>query len=203
MRLPDPFTHPHLEGLGFEVATIVDNDPIIRDELPNGTVREVKVAAQYFGINITYPELYPNEYTTLDTFILESKRTRSYIDVLLPQYESFRVKGNPSATVIAPGLKGSVLEISNTGYLNGAPQVGDLFKLSTHPKVYKITSFKKESNKWTLGLYPDLRITTNGQEKPIFTGITFRTKGMNLDTFSASLDANGMYTGLSLNLRES
>lgn len=203
MRLPDPFTHPHLEGLGFEVATLIDNDPIIRDELPNGTVREVKVAAQYFGINITYPELYPNEYATLDAFLLESKRTRSYIEVLLPQYESFKVKGSMALVNIPSGQRGSILEINNATSLNGAPALGDLFKLSTHPKVYKITSFRKEANKWVLGLYPDLRITTNGQEKPVFTGITFRTKGMNLDTFSASLDANGMYTGLSLNLRES
>lgn len=202
-RLPDPFTHPHLEGLGFESCTLTDNDPIVRDELPNGTVREVKSAAQYFSINVSYPDLFYNEYAVLDAFLLEYKRTRGYIEVLLPQYESFRVKGNPSFSSIPSGQKGSTLRINNIANFVGTPQAGDLFKLSTHPKVYKITSVTKEANAWVLGLYPDLRTTTNGSEKPVFTGITFRTKLMNGDTFAATTTADGVYSGLGLTLRES
>ena len=115
MRLPDPFTHPQYQGLGFETSVLIDNDPMIRDELPDGSVLEVKSAAQYYSINITYPDLYPDEYAVLSSFILEYKRTRSFIDVMLPNYEVFRVKGNPSVTSIPTGQKGNTIQIQNAG----------------------------------------------------------------------------------------
>ncbi|QXN67527.1 heat shock protein [Klebsiella phage vB_Kpn_3] len=116
---------------------------MIRDELPNGKVNEVKVSAQYWGINISYPELFPDEYAILDSFILDYKRTGGYIDVLLPQYEAFRVRGDTNYCNIPAGQKGSTVIMNNKGTLPGLPKPGDLFKLSNHPKVYKITSFNK------------------------------------------------------------
>ncbi|UCR80912.1 distal tail protein [Escherichia phage Lindwurm] len=203
MRLPDPYTNPELSGLGFESVNLIDNDPVIRDELPNGKVNEVKVSAQYWGINISYPELFPDEYNVLDAFILEYKRTGSYIDVILPQYEAFRVRGNTSLVNIPAGQKGSNITMDTKGLLIGTPKPGDLFKLSNHPKVYKITSFNKSGNTWSINLYPDLFITTTGTEKPVFNGILFRTKLMNGDAFGSTLNNNGTYSGISLNLRES
>ncbi|WBF69807.1 DNA polymerase I [Klebsiella phage KPP2018] len=203
MRLPDPYTNPELSGLGFESVNLIDNDPVIRDELPNGKVNEVKVSAQYWGINISYPELFPDEYSVLDAFILEYKRTGSYIDVILPQYEAFRVRGNTSLVNIPAGQKGSNITMDTKGLLTGTPKPGDLFKLSNHPKVYKITSFNKSGNTWSINLYPDLFITTTGAEKPVFNGILFRTKLMNGDAFGSTLNNNGTYSGISLNLRES
>lgn len=203
MRLPDPYTNPELSGLGFESVNLIDNDPVIRDELPNGKVNEVKVSAQYWGINISYPELFPDEYNVLDAFILEYKRTGSYIDVILPQYEAFRVRGNTSLVSIPAGQKGSNITMDTKGLLIGTPKPGDLFKLSNHPKVYKITSFNKSGNTWSINLYPDLFITTTGAEKPVFNGILFRTKLMNGDAFGSTLNNNGTYSGISLNLRES
>lgn len=203
MRLPDPYTNPELSGLGFESVNLIDNDPVIRDELPNGKVNEVKVSAQYWGINISYPELFPDEYSVLDAFILEYKRTGSYIDVILPQYEAFRVRGNTSLVNIPAGQKGSNITMDTKGLLTGIPKPGDLFKLSNHPKVYKITSFNKSGNTWSINLYPDLFITTTGSEKPVFNGILFRTKLMNGDAFGSTLNNNGTYSGISLNLRES
>lgn len=203
MRLPDPYTNPELSGLGFESVNLIDNDPVIRDELPNGKVNEVKVSAQYWGINISYPELFPDEYSVLDSFILEYKRTGSYIDVILPQYEAFRVRGNTNLVNIPAGQKGSNITMDTKGVLTGIPKPGDLFKLSNHPKVYKITSFNKSGNTWSINLYPDLFITTTGAEKPVFNGILFRTKLMNGDAFGSTLNNNGTYSGISLNLRES
>ncbi|EJT0117231.1 hypothetical protein NVX19_003482 [Salmonella enterica] len=203
MRLPDPYTNPELPGLGFESVNLVDNDPMIRDELPNGKVREVKVSAQYWGVNISYPELFPDEYNKLDSFLLEYKRTGDYIDVLLPQYEAFRVRGNANLVNIPANQKGSTIVMDTKGVLVGAPKPGDLFKLSNHPKVYKITSFNKAGNTWIITVYPDLFITTTGAEKPVFNGILFRTKLMNGDSFGATLNNNGTYSGISLTLRES
>lgn len=203
MRLPDPLTNPEYHGLGFETAQLVDNDPVIRDELPNGKVAEFKVAAQYWSINLTYPDLFMDEYTFLETFIQSYKRSGGYIEVLLPQYEAFRVKSSTALVNIAAGQKGSSITMTNTSSLIGEPQAGDLFKLSTHPKVYKIVSVYKTTNSITLGLYPDLFITTTGSEKPVFNGILFRTKLMNGNTFGQPLDADGKYSGVSLVLRES
>ncbi|AKO61489.1 hypothetical protein APCEc03_088 [Escherichia phage phiAPCEc03] len=203
MRLPDPYTNPELSGLGFESVNLIDNDPVIRDELPNGKVNEVKVSAQYWGINISYPELFPDEYNVLDAFILEYKRTGSYIDVILPQYEAFRVRGNTNLVNIPAGQKGSNITMDTKGVLTGIPKPGDLFKLSNHPKVYKITSFNRSGNSWSINVYPDLFVTTTGAEKPVFNGILFRTKLMNGDAFGSTLNNNGTYSGISLNLRES
>lgn len=203
MRLPDPYTNPELSGLGFESVNLIDNDPVIRDELPNGKVNEVKVSAQYWGINISYPELFPDEYSVLDAFILEYKRTGSYIDVILPQYEAFRVRGNTNLVNIPAGQKGSNITMDTKGVLTGIPKPGDLFKLSNHPKVYKITSFNRSGNLWSINIYPDLFLTTTGAEKPVFNGILFRTKLMNGDAFGSTLNNNGTYSGISLNLRES
>lgn len=204
MRLPDPFTYPQYPGLGFETCTLTDNDPMIRDELPNGSVLEVKSASQFYSIRITYTDLFPEEYRLLSSFLLEYKRTRSYIEVLLPHYEAYRVRGNASGTNIASNQKGNTITINTAGAsLQGEPMPGDLFQLSTHPKVYKVTSFSKAGTNWTLGLYPDLMITTNGSEKPIFNGILFRTKLMTGDALSEEITADGMYPGQGLTLRES
>lgn len=202
MRLPDPFTHPG-KVPGFQTAELVDNDPVIRDELPNGKVGEVKIAAQYFGINISYPDLYESEFAILDSFVKEYKRTGGYIDVVLPQYERFRLQGNVGALRAQSGQKGSMITVLNTASVVGVPQMHDLFKLSTNSKVYKITKVEVLSGKWNIYLYPDLAITTNGSEVPVFSGIVFRTKLMNGDAFVEHLDADGVYSGFALNLRES
>ncbi len=201
MRLPDPFTNPSLCP-GFETADLVDNDPMIRDEMPNGKVLEVKSSAQYWGINITMPDLLPKEFYFMDAFICEYKRTGGFIDVMLPQYENTHVRGGASSLVIASGQKGSTLLLGNLGALNGRPEPGDLFKLSTHPKVYKITKVVTTATTMTLSLYPDLFITTTGSEKAIFNGILFQTKLMNGDAWTQSISNDGIYTGISLNLRE-
>lgn len=201
MRLPDPFTNPDLCP-GFETADLIDNDPIIRDELPNATVVEIKSSAQFWSIDITMPDLFPREFRFLDAFISEYKRTGGFIDVLLPQYENTRVSGDTSKTTIAGNQKGSTITIGNTAGLTGIPEAGDLFKLSTHPKVYKITKVSSDATSMTLSLYPDLFITTGGSEKPVFSGILFQTKLMSGDSWSQTITNDGMYTGVSLKLRE-
>lgn len=201
MRLPDPFTHPG-RAPGFQTGRLIDNDPVVRDQLPNGRVTEVKMAAQYFGVEISYPDLYESEYRLIESFILNSKRLGDYIDVMLPQYQRFTVGGTPNNTTIPAGLSGSVVTINNATMLNGTPNLGDLFKLSTHPKVYRIVSINIAGGRWDLGVYPDLFITTNGTEKPVFSGITIQTKMLNADSFGVEMNADGIYQGLSLSLRE-
>lgn len=201
MRLPDPFTNPD-EALGFETANLIDNDPVIRDEMPNGSVLEAKFSAQYWGINIEFPDMTPTEFSFMDAFICEYKRTGGYIEVLLPQYERFNVKSGEDTTTIPSNQKGSILVIGNITSLVGRPKPGDLFKLSTHPKVYKITTVSDTGGALRLSLYPDLFITTTGAEKPVFNGILFRTKLMSGDAWNQQIDTDGMYSDISINLRE-
>lgn len=201
MRLPDPFTHPGAVP-GFQTASLIDNDPVVRDPLPNGKVNEVKMYAQYWGVEISFPDLYEGEYRILTSFIQEYKRTGTFIDVLLPQYEKFRVRGNTDLLKVQSGLKGSQLVITNVSSVSGVPQIGDLVRLSTHPKVYQISSLVTDNTKWTINVYPDLFITTTGSEKLQLNGITFQTKITNANAFGKELNADGVYSGLTLSLRE-
>lgn len=203
MRLPDPFTHPGI-AQGFASLTLIDNDPMIRDEMPNGQVLETKTSAQYWGINIEYPDLFVNEFNFLSAFIGEYKRTGGYIDVLLPQYETFHIRGNTNGLTIPSGQAGSSIVINNilTAGIIGLPKPGDLFKLSNHYKVYKITVVNVSGNQMALGLYPNLFITTNGTEKPIFSGILIQTKLMNGDSINENINNDGIYSGVTLSLRE-
>ena len=54
----------------------------------------------------------------------------------------------------------------------------------------------------TLSLYPDIFIITTGAEKPVFNVILFQTKLMNGDAWSQNITNDGVYTGVTLNLRE-
>ncbi len=202
IRLPDPFTHPD-EAPGFLKAPLVDNEPILQDELPNGKVLQTKSSAQFWSVNITYPDLYELEYKLVSSAINEAKRTGDTLEIVLPQYVNFRVLGDLTATSIAAGQKGSTLEITNIAGIQGAPYLGDLFKLSTHPKVYKITGFQRSGDKISLNIYPDLFIETTGHEKPVFNAIPLQVKQMGRSSTTEDINADGMYEGISYSFRES
>lgn len=201
IRLPDPFTHPN-EAPGFLSAPLVDNQPLLVDEMPNGKVIKTKSSAQFWGINISYPDLYETEYRMVSSAINESKRLGSNIELVLPQHIVYRVTGDTSVVSIPAGLKGSVVEIDGTDILRGHPHVGDLFKLSTHPKVYKITKFTKEKNKFIIYIYPDLFITTNGSEKPEFNDIRFQMTLVE-KSLVENINVDGLYTDVAYQFRES
>lgn len=202
IRLPDPFTHPD-DAPGFLTAPLVDNEPIIQDELPNGKVLTVQSSAQFWSVNITYPDLYELEYRLVSSAINEAKRTNDHINVVLPQYSTFRVSGDLSAVSVPAGQKGSTLELTGTSHLKGAPYIGDLFQLDSHPKVYKITGYKKDVDKITLYIYPDLFIETLGTEKPVFNNIIFQMKQVGRESLTENINADGMYEGIAYSFRES
>lgn len=201
IRLPDPFVIN--DAPGFTSADLIDNYPLLQDELQDGSVLQVKNGNQFWSLAITYPELFPTEYAVIIGAIEEAKRTGDYIDILLPHYSPFRVVGNTTLTNIASGFKGSTITITQTDNLGGTPFVGDLFQLSgDSKKVYRITSVDTSvANTWTLGLYPDLVIETTGAEKPVFNNILFQTVLSDWKTTS-SIGVDGLYTGVGFNFRE-
>lgn len=201
MRLPDPYTHPGLAP-GFEKVTLIDHDPVIRDRLANNRVNEIKTGGQYWGIELPYPVLLPNEADFLYSFLFQQKRQGGFIEVLLPQYERNHVSGDIAASKVLPNQKGSTVKITIPN-LTRLPRPGDLFKLSTHYKVYMITDVSKNNDTLTLGIHPDLHITTTGSEKPVFNGILFQTKPTNLQALKMILTSDGVYEGFTLSLEES
>ncbi|QKN84696.1 distal tail protein [Vibrio phage River4] len=202
IRLPDPFTHPD-EAPGFLKAPLVDNEPILQDELPNGKVLQTRTSAQYWSADITYPDLYELEYKLVSSAINEAKRTGDNIELILPQYINHRVIGDLTSTSIPAGQKGSTVEITGASNIQGAPYLGDLFKLSTHPKVYKITKFKREGDKFIINIYPDLFIETDGTEKPVFNVVPLQVRLMDRSSIADNVNADGMYEGVSYSFRES
>jgi hypothetical protein len=199
MRLPDPFVDSAAPG--FNAAKLLDMDPYITDTMPNGTVLRTKVASQYWTLDLDYPDLTESEFRLLQSSIAESKRVKTTLDVLLPQYEQFHVQGDANTTSIADGAAGSEVVITNITALTGQPLVGDLFKLSNHSKVYKITKTIIVAGTWTLSLYPNLAVTTLAA-KPVFNGILFEMtlEKDSLPTEDVSVD--GFYRGVSIALRE-
>lgn len=202
IRLPDPFTHPG-EAPGFLSAPLIDNEPIIQDELPGGTVKQVKSAQQYWSTVITYADLYDMEFRLVSSAVYEAKRKDGLLQIVLPQYTSYRVFGNTANLSIPANQKGSSLTIQGFNSVEGVPYVGDLFKLSTHPKVYKITKVTRAGDSVTLGLYPNLVITTNGTEKPELNGVTFQMALTNRSGLKENINPDGMYTDVTISLRES
>lgn len=200
IRLPDPFTHPGIAP-GFLTADLIDNEPHIQDSLPNGSVLEVITSSQFWGINITYPELLKEEYITLSSHINKAKASDGVILVVLPQYFNMRVSSDTDTMMITAGQSGSSLEITNYND-SGKPYVGDLFKIKGQPKVYKITSVDREGSKLTLGLYPKLANVTTGSEKPEFNDIQFHMKMVNRTGIVEKMNADGLFEDVSLVLRE-
>lgn len=203
MRLPDPFTDSVAPG--FSEAILNEVDPIIKDPMPDGRVLKVSTASQYWTLTLSYPDLTEDEFAYLCGFLAETKRQRTSIDVLLPQYEKFSVTGDTSQTTVSSGQNGNTVTITDTQPLQGRPRLNSLFKLTGHSKVYKITSIhiSPTTNTWTLGVYPDLALTTDGTQKPIFNSILLEMTLVEdkLPEENPSAE-DGLYRGVTLGLRE-
>ena len=199
MRLPDPYVDQSAPG--FSSAKLVDIDPYITDTMSNGTVLRTKVASQYWTLDLAYPDLTEDEFRIIHSSLADSKRLGTTVDVLLPQYEQYHVKGDTTTATVVDGSSGSQLTITDINDLTGSPRVGDLFKLSTHSKVYKITDTDIQAGTWVLSLYPNLAVTTLNAN-PVFNNILFEmTLGKDsLPTEDVSVD--GFYPGVSISLRE-
>ena len=201
MRLPDPFTNSNAPG--FLSVNITDNSTIIQDELPNNQVLQVDTGSHYWGINITYDQLLPEEFEIIRSFCFKAKSTNSTIEVLLPQYENYKFVLDSYS--VKSGLSGDTIVITNVNSIKDQPIVGSVVKLSTHPKVYHITdySYNPTTKEYTLGIYPRLAITTTGSEQAVLSAVLFTTRFKDVNSLSATLNSDNVYDGFTLQLRES
>jgi len=200
LRLPDPLTNPNAPG--FTDVRMIDNYPIYRDRLAGGSVVTLASGAQYWSISLTYSELFPEEQYILSTSLLNCKHKGQPLMVLLPQYENFHTIGDPSSITIAAGQQGNNLTMQNYN-LTGAPKAGDLFQLTNHSsKVYKITNVVLVGTILTLEVYPNLRVPTTGNEKPVFNGILFQTVLAKPEAVESTFTSDRHYSGFTLELEE-
>lgn len=200
MRLPDPFTD--INAPGFLSVSISDNSTIIQDELPNNDVIQVDTGNQYWGINITYDTLLPEEYEIIRKFCYKAKAANTTIEVLLPQFENY--KFTLDSYTVKAGSSGNSIIITNVNSINNQPLVGSVVKLSSHPKVYHITdySYNSVSKEYTLSIYPKLAITTLGTETAVLSAVLFTTRFKDINQVTAILNSDNVYEGFTLQLRE-
>ena len=200
MRLPDPFTNSNAPG--FLSVNITDNSTIIQDELPNNEVLQVDTGYQYWGINITYDQLLPEEFEVIRSFCFKAKSTNSPIEVLLPQYENY--KFTLDSYSVKANLSGDRIIITNVNSIKEQPIVGSVIKLSNHPKVYHITdySYNSTTKEYTIGIYPRLAVTTTGLEQAVLSAVLFRTRFKDVNSLNSTLNSDNVYEGFTLQLRE-
>jgi hypothetical protein len=200
MRLPDPFTDSNAPG--FLSINITDNSTIIQDELPNNQVLQVDTGNHFWGINITYDQLLPEEFEIIRSFCFKAKVTNSTIEVLLPQFENYKFMLDSYS--VKAGLSGNSIVITNVNSIRDQPFVGSVIKLSSHPKLYHITdySYNSTTKEYTLGIYPKLAITTTGSETALLSAVLFTTRFKDVNSLTQTLNSDNVYEGFTLQLRE-
>ena len=200
MRLPDPFTDSNAPG--FLSVSITDNSSIIQDELANNSVLQVDTGSHYWGIEITYDKLLPEEFEIIRSALYKAKSTNSVIEILLPQFENYLF--TLDSYTVKPGLSGSKIIITNVNSINNQPYVGSVVQLSNHPKVYHITgySYNSTTKEYTLDIYPKLAITTTSGVTAKLSAILYRTRLADVNQLTAVLTSDNVYDGFTLKFRE-
>lgn len=200
MRLPDPFTNALAPG--FESVELTDNATIIQDTFNNNEVLQVDTGGQFWGINITYTQLLPEEFEIIRSFLFKAKSKNSTIEVLLPQFENYQFSLDSYA--VKAGSSGSSIVIKNVNSIVNQPNVGCIVKLSTHPKVYHITgySYNRATREYTIDVYPRLAVTTTGAETVSFSSVLFTTRLVDPNSLTATLNSDNVYESFTLQLRE-
>lgn len=201
MRLPDPFTDPLAPG--FFGVTITDNSTIIQDELQNNKVIQVDTGGHYWGIEIAYDQLLPEEYEIIRSFIFKAKATNSTIEVLLPQFENSTF--TLDSYTVKSGLSGNSIVITNVTEINNQPVIGSIIKLQNHPKVYHITgySYNSNTNEYTIDIYPKLARTTVSGDIAVINAVLFTTRLQDANQLTSVLTTDNVYDTFSIKLRES
>lgn len=208
-RLPDPSTTP--EGPGFVSQTLLNHTPGMVHPLNSGESVSVKFAGDYWKITLAYPQLTIAEGATIFPFLysLQGAFTKFYIQ--LP------TMANPATGAWGTGADSEIfgagnitaplsnrIAISNWSTVSGSNSLstGDLIKLSSMKKIYSITLATLNADVMTLDLSSDITniasVITAGLQP---NDIKFRVN-LTGNSPAASLNADGIYEGFSLALKE-
>ena len=204
-RLPDPYTVP--PGPGFKTATLTSKDFTMSHEMNGAAVVTAKTIGQAWHMTVTYNTMTPEQFNTLDAFIMGLNGSSTPLNLVLPQYREPRggtIGGTPGATRPTQVFEGNVVSIANftsiSSYANITP--GTLVQFSNSTKVYSIIKLEDKG----AGTY-ELTLNTK-LYKPIGTGITpkfqnieFTVKMVNSPSITTNED--GLIEGFSLQFKES
>lgn len=200
MRLPDPFTDSSWPGITS--CLISDNTTYQQEELSDNTVIQVSTGDQFYSVALEYTDLLIDEYDKVMNFFAKVKSSNSYIEVMLPQLQNLGFSLN--SYLVDNGLKGNQLVLSGITNVTGSLKLNQYIQLSGHPKLYQVIdySYNSATHKVTLGVYPDLFITTNNTTVN-FTTPMFRGRFKNMNGIEGSaLTAEGYYNSIAFELRE-
>jgi len=206
-ELPTPNTTP--AGPGFVSQTITDNSPGMIHNLNSGGSISVKFKGNYWTIAIAYPQLTIAEGSTIVPFLfsLQGGFTNFYIQ--LPTHanpNSGAWSTVPSASSVGLGAVANQVVVTGwaaaTSAAGSTLTTGDMIKFTNIKKVYMIVNTELSGDTMTLSLnteIADLAALSTSTLQP--NDIKFRVR-IDGKAPSVSLNADGLYEGFSLSLRE-
>jgi hypothetical protein len=205
-RLPDPSTDP--QGPGFLSAYLMDNSPGTIHRLNTGATLGVKYAGNYWTINISWPELFPEEAENLFPFLYSVSGGFEQFYVQLPQHaypktgawdtstNNFVAKGN-----ISIGPTADTIIIPQWSTRGGDLSPLDTIKFDNSNKVYMVRSRKVESDVATIRLNCDIlepQLIPSAGLQP--NDILFKVRMTG--TIAPVLTARGLYESIQVTLEE-
>jgi hypothetical protein len=207
-RLPDPY---YQNGIGFASASIKPVPTGTSHPLNGGGTVSVAFAGGYWEIDISYPDTLQHELDTVLPFLDSLEGSFNPFYILLPQYRYPKTGPWDTSTSakIAEGdielVSAKSIRITSWSTRGGDLSPGDMFKFTNSGKVYRITSKDYNSSNDTVTFelntlikYPSL-VATAGFE---VNDLLFRVELKGNTTPSPRLQANGIYSGFSLSMRE-
>lgn len=220
-QLPDPTTT--VPGLGFNSFILGSENKTMVSDLNSGNTVSVQIAGHRWKATVGFPE---HRFDSKPGFV-----TRSFIRNLRGKLKTFEIAypnkqtatgislADTSAASITANQKGGTLTIANWNTVlvtignsvldsslisSGYITAGDIFSLSSSPKVYEVisASYNSTSGVLDLEIFPNLVETTSGVDTIQFNNVLYSMKLME-DSYSENLTVEGRYSAMTLSMKES
>lgn len=201
MRLPDPFTDS--KAPGFYSLNLVSKSTILQDVLPNSKVIQVDQNQHSWELEITYKDLTEDEAMILRNFLLQTRRTNSPIEVLIPTMQNYAFK--PSSYNIKVGLGGNSLVLTNVTSEPTGFNTRTMVKVSSYPKLYQVLGYTYNSStkELSLDIFPNLQSQTVAGDIASFSNITLNTRLSDPTAIEILFNPDEFIDEVTLNLIES
>lgn len=205
-RLPDPGIDPLAPG--FIAVSLKENSAGTRSKLNNGGSISVSFGGSYWTLELTYPEMTPQEedyILPILTYLSSSKRP---VYVQHPKYiEPKSGAWNVSTAsarrdgAISMGSTANTIVVTGWGSRGGDLARGDMIKFTNSHKIYQVVDVSVSGSVATILLHCPIiepsKIATAGLYP---NNIQFR---MDLMDYSASeLTTRGLHEPITLNFEE-
>ena len=206
-ELPTPNTIP--AGPGFVSQTITDNSPGMVHNLNSGGSISVKFSGNYWTIAIAYPQLTIAEGNTIIPFLYSLQGAFTNFYVQLPTYINPTAgiwSAVPLASEVSMGSNANQVDVSewaaNIAASGSTLAAGDMIKFTNSNKIYMIVATSLNADIMTITLNTEVADTAAMAAATLEPNdIKFRVR-IEGQAPKASLNADGLYEGFSMSLRE-